>query len=285
MTMKATFRIWLGVIGLALLKGTVSAAPSGVDWPEMSAAEEQISLARVLVASENLDTYQGWIPTLREALKSLGNSTPPSTVKDPFSIKLLQKDLLKQCAALPGTEESISNDRGLDELHELIEEMTEAAGDLITPHGPNDGIVAALKTRDGKIACYAEIVLHDDKGDLECRLFTDPRGEEPFDIPISSSLTARFIRPDRRTADLQVRNMTINEDENGTGNIRGELTNYFIYPGNSGGDQKWLAGSEFTGWMSISFSNGGATHSSDLRRLVPHTRIRHNPHTCRHHNH
>jgi len=284
MKKRATFGIWLGVIGWALSAGSVGAGPGGVDWPEMSAAEEQISLSRALMESENPGAFLDRIPTVREALNALGNSMPPNTVKDPFSIKLIQKDILKQSAAL-GTKEEISHERGLDELHKLMEELTETVGDLITPHGPNDGIVAALESPDGKIVCYAEVVLHDDKGDLECRLFADPRGEEPFDIPISSSLTARFIHPDQRTADLQVRDTTMNEDENGTANIRGELTNYFIYPGNSGEDQKWLAGSDFTGWTSVSFSNRGTAHSSDIFRLIPHTRIGHDPHSCRFHHH
>ncbi len=100
-------------------------------------------------------------------------------------------------------------------MHQLIEELNEAVGELIPPHGPHDGIMTALKSPNGKIVCHAEVVLHDDEDGMECRLFANQHGNEPFDLPISSSLTAVFLQPEQRAATLQVRNPVINEDENG----------------------------------------------------------------------
>ncbi len=145
--------------------------------------------------------------------------------------------------------------------------------------------MTALKSPDGKIVCHAEVVLRDDEGDMECRLFEDQHGNEPFGIPISPSLTTLFLQPEQRAANLQVRNTVINEDENGVPNIRGEKTDYSIYPGESGEERKWLAGSDFTGWMSIFFSANGTTHSSDVFRLIPQARNRYTRHACKHHNH
>lgn len=94
---------------------------------------------------------------------------------------------------------------------------------------------------------FAELKLHDDKGDLELWLTEDTTGQKPFDIPLDSLVNVSFLSLDGKMVELKIRNSEKNEDEDGKGNIRGEVTNYFIFPGESGADASFLLGKGIKG--------------------------------------
>ncbi len=100
---------------------------------------------------------------------------------------------------------------------------------------PHHGIVAPFE------GGHLELKLHDDKGDLELWLATDPN-----------------INKD-------------NEDEDGLPNIRDGKTNYFIFPGDTGADASWLQGKDFKATVKVSFDHAGKAHASEEFELVPHT--------------
>merc|ERR1719410_1114424 len=77
---------------------------------------------------------------------------------------------------------------------------------------------------------------------------------EALDIPADTKVTISFPgKFEGKTVELAPRNMDQNEDEDGVPNMReGGLTNYFIFPGESGQDPQWLMGLE---WHSLAVVN------------------------------
>lgn len=134
-------------------------------------------------------------------------------------------------------------------------------------HTPHDGVVAALKDGPG----FVELKLHDDKGDLELWLAKDREITQPLDIPANSNITVSFKDRPGKTATLAVRNDQQNEDEDGKANMRGAMTNYFIFPGNSGQDPSWLMGKDFKSNVTVSFTANGKNYTSEEFTLIPHT--------------
>lgn len=142
-----------------------------------------------------------------------------------------------------------------------------AEGTVLPPRGPHTGLVVPLKGTDGSTA-YAELKLHDDKGDLEIWLARDAAITEPLDINLDSVIAVAFPELDKNT-ELRVRNREKNEDEDGNPNIRGGLTHYFIFPGETGADASWLVG-EFRSQAVIRFTDGALGYESEPFTLVPH---------------
>ena len=136
-------------------------------------------------------------------------------------------------------------------------------------HTPHSGVVAPF-TNSGKKAGVLELKLHDDKGDLELWL-TQKDGKTPFDLPLDSIITVRFTELGNQAVQLQVRNTTSNEDEDGKANIRGNKTHYFIFPGDTGVDASFLVGKEFSSDVFVSFLVGGEAYTSSTFTLKPHT--------------
>jgi hypothetical protein len=138
-------------------------------------------------------------------------------------------------------------------------------------HTPHDGVVAAVKDDSGQNAGFVELKLHDDKGDLELWLARDSNISQPFDIPASSTINVSFKDIPGKSATLAVRNTQRNEDEEGTANLRSGMTNYFIFPGDSGQDPSWLMGQQFRSTVQVSFTADGETYRSEEFVLIPHT--------------
>lgn len=136
---------------------------------------------------------------------------------------------------------------------------------------PHDGVVAALKSGSGEEVGFAELKLHDDKGDLELWLAKDREITQPLDIPADSVIEVSFLDVPGKSATLRVRNNQQNEDEDGNANLRNGLTNYFIFPGDSGQDPSWLMGAEFKSRVKITFAADGKSYTSDEFVVVPHT--------------
>ncbi len=134
-------------------------------------------------------------------------------------------------------------------------------------HTPHDGVVAALHGGAG----FVELKLHDDKGDLELWLGKDREMKEPLDVPANTVINVSFKDLPGKSATLSVRNNDKNEDEDGKPNLRGGMTNYFIFPGNSGQDPSWLMGQKFRSKVDLSFTADGKNYQSEEFVLVPHT--------------
>jgi len=140
-----------------------------------------------------------------------------------------------------------------------------AKGTVLPTMGPNTGFVVPLVGATG----FAELKLHDDKGDLELWLAQDAAITQPLDLPLDAVITVSF--PDlNKSAELRVRNTDRNEDEEGESNVRDGKTNYFIFPGATGADPTWLMG-DFRSTATIQFAADGASVSVAPFTLVPHT--------------
>ena len=136
-----------------------------------------------------------------------------------------------------------------------------------TPHA---GIVKAVKSGETQIG-FAELKLHDDKGDLELWITKDEAGTQPFDLTLDSTITVTFPKMNNKTVTLRVRNSDKNEDEDGKGNIRDGKTNYFIFPGDTGADASFLMGKDFASDVILTFKVEGSEHTTGSFELIPHT--------------
>ena len=139
--------------------------------------------------------------------------------------------------------------------------------------GPQGGRLAPLQDAAGATVAWAELKLHDDKGDLELWIATDPRLAKPFDLPLATLPTVAFPTLNKSIT-LKVRNTQSNEDENVKPNIRDGKTNYFIFPGDSGTDASWLKGPNFSSEAKISIGE----LSSPVFKLIPHAHASGNDH-------
>jgi hypothetical protein len=92
----------------------------------------------------------------------------------------------------------------------------------------------------------------------------------PFDVPKDTVIQLAFPRHDGKTLEMHVRNGDQNEDEDGTPNMRGSGTNYFIFPGESGQDASWLKGEQWRGIVTVAFEANGKSYACDPFVLVPH---------------
>lgn len=140
-------------------------------------------------------------------------------------------------------------------------------------HGPHDGVVAAFGPSAGEQGAsgWLELKLHDDLGDLELWLSKDEGITQPFDLPVDATLTVLFHDKAAREVILAVRDREKNEDEDGVANLRDGRTNYFIFPGETGEDAKWLRGAAFASRVTVSFAHDGATCATKVFELRPHT--------------
>ena len=146
----------------------------------------------------------------------------------------------------------------------------------------NTGILSVVKAPHApEWRGYLELKLHGDAGDLELWLY-DPSTTmdefarskpTPFDIPKETVLTLTFPTHGGKSITMAVRDMDKNEDEEGTPNMRGDGTNYFIFPGESGQDPAWLVGETPTSWrglVTVTFQVDGKSYVAEPFVLVPH---------------
>lgn len=144
----------------------------------------------------------------------------------------------------------------------------------------NDGILSVFKASHApEWRGFLELKLHGDAGDLELWLYTSAGYQTgwqvsagkptPFDVPKETVIRLSFPTHDRNL-ELRVRNADKNEDEGGISNMRGGSTNYFIFPGDSGQDPKWLMGEKWRGLVTVSFEVDDKSYAADPFVLVPH---------------
>lgn len=141
--------------------------------------------------------------------------------------------------------------------------------------GPcNDGILSVFKAAHAPDwRGLLELKLHGDAGDLELFLYTSAAGgknPKPFDVPKTTVVRLTFLSHAGKTVELNVRNMDQNEDEDGKPMMRGDGTNYFIFPGETGADPAWLVGEKNRYVVSVAFEAEGKSYAADPFVLVPH---------------
>jgi hypothetical protein len=166
---------------------------------------------------------------------------------------------------------------------QFVLRVGEEQGAIDFAHGAepcNDGILTVLKSANApEWRGFLELKLHGDAGDLEIwlyqrtgsKLWMSTSGKpSPFDVPKETVIGLTFPSHPGKTVEMRVRDMEKNEDEEGTPNMRGDGTNYFIFPGESGADPSWLVGEKWRGVAIVSFQVGGNTFSCDPFILVPH---------------
>lgn len=196
---------------------------------------------------------EGMIGNVQRALGQLHNATD---AKDLAAAKKTAKSLTGVLAILKA---------------QYPKDVTAGTAEVEDDMGPHEGMLAKFKGADGKVAGYLELKLHDDKGDLELWLARDASMKEPFDLPADANPKVVFEEAKVESVTLAIRNAKQNEDEDGTPNMRGGITNYFIFPGDSGADSAWLTGADFRAWVKVFFSSPGGSFETDRFLLIPHT--------------
>lgn len=143
----------------------------------------------------------------------------------------------------------------------------------------NGGILSVVKAAHApEWRGFLELKLHGDAGDLELWLYESfpisnwkvAGKPKPLDVPIETVICLSFASPEGKTLEMRVRNGDKNEDEDGTPNMRGSATNYFIFPGETGADADWLVGEKARYMLTVSFEAGGKSYAADPFILVPH---------------
>ena len=132
------------------------------------------------------------------------------------------------------------------------------------------GIVAPFRSGESQVG-FVELKLHDDKGDLELWLTNDEAGTKPYDLSLNTAITVSFLNMEQKNVELRVRNSEENEDEQGKSTVRGNKTNYFIFPGETGSDASFLVGKGFVAEVAITFTVEGVTYTTNPFELKPHT--------------
>jgi hypothetical protein len=137
-------------------------------------------------------------------------------------------------------------------------------------HTPHMGITAPFHSGESHVG-FVELKLHDDKGDLELWFTKDEAGSKPYDLTLNTPIKVTFLNIEQKTVELRVRNNKNNEDEQGQGTIRGDKTNYFIFPGDTGSDASFLIGKSFVAKVAITFTVNEVTYTTKPFELKPHT--------------
>lgn len=219
----------------------------GVAWPELAAFDEHAAQAEGLAQVGDLAALRQKLPKLVKAGSAVTPATVPANARHPGALVEPLADLAELITELS------TPDLGDEDLktftlalHPLVAAMMTEAG---MPHvhadeGPNGGFFHPVFDADGNQAATLEIKLHDDAGDLEVWLLKGGHDGPPLGLPLDSVLKLDFPALNRGI-ELSVRDRDTNAGEDGTATIRDGLTNYFIFPGETGADAAWLMGEDF----------------------------------------
>lgn len=272
----STQHLWLPIALAALfLLGCREGSETGaeVKWPELSALDVPSAKAEGLAKKKQVDALRKMMPGLAELATAVTEESLPKDARNPEPTRILLNDLsdlARQAQSADSLDEETLLAIGAA-FHPLVAKLMEESG---MPHlhkgeGPNGGYLHLL-TADGSDTGQVEIKLHDDAGDLEVWLTRGQTGDQPLDLPLETVIRIDFPEMEGRSVELRVRNTDKNEGEDGVSTIRDKLTNYFIFPGESGADAAWLMGKEFSTPVTISFSANGTTYEAGPFELKPH---------------
>lgn len=243
--------------------------PQTVVWPQLTAFDEIAEKAEGLAQVGDVAALHHMKPELVKAGSAVTSATIPANAKNPAGLAQPLADLaeLIMKIAPPDLSEDDLKTYTLA-LHPLVAVMMTEAG---MPHihaneGPHGGFFHPVFAADGKQSATLEIKLHDDAGDLEVWLVKGGRDGPPLDLTLDSVLKLEL--PDlKRSVELRVRDRETNAGEDGVSNLRSGQTNYFIFPGETGADAKWLMGVDFAAKAQLTLPGG---LSSEVFVLKPH---------------
>jgi hypothetical protein len=258
----------LGVLCFAACKKAAE-QPQTVVWQQLTAFDEIAAKAEGLAQVGDLAALRQMQPEVVKTGAAVTPDTIPPNAKNPAGLAEPLADLAELIAKLSAAD---LNEEDLKTytlaLHPLVAVMMTEAG---MPHihaneGPHGGFFHPVFGSDGKQAATLEIKLHDDAGDLEVWLVKGGRDGPALDLPLDSVLKLDF--PDlKRQIELRVRDREKNAGEDGVSNLRNGQTNYFIFPGETGSDAKWLMGVNFAAKAQLTLPGG---LSSEVFVLKPH---------------
>ena len=240
-----------------------------VSWPEITRFDDIAFRADGFTRVEDLSAVRELLDELLEAGKAVTTDTIPPNVADAQQVELLLGDLTNLISDLGADE---LDDASLEDLvlglHPVIATLIDAAG---MPHihaneGPNSGFLFPVFGVEGKQTGTIEIKLHDDAGDLEVWLKRGGYEGEPWRLPLETTLTLDFPSEGKKVT-LAVRDLERNEDESGESTIFEGVTDYFVFPAETGIDASWLMGPDFAAKVELSFA-GATTGSFVLRPHV-----------------
>ncbi len=237
------FCLWLAT-SAACTRDDGDASP--VAWPELVQFDELAYRADGLARTDDLISVEGMRMDLVDAGRAVTPSTIPANAADPRLAETLLADLGSLVEGLSSSTDPETTTVIVLGLHPVIESLMDAVG---MPHvhaneGPNQGFLHPVFNTEGEQVGTAEVKLHDDAGDIEIWLSEGGYGGDPWRLSLDTKLQLELPALER-TVELAVRDRDRNEDESGASTIREGLTDYFIYPGESGMDASWLMGSEF----------------------------------------
>ena len=261
------FFILLCSFSLAACKKAPEAALVVV-WPELIAFDEIAAKAEGLAQVGDLAALRQMLPNVLKTGSAVTAATIPANTKNPAGLTAPLADLAELLTKLSAAQLNDDLKTYTLALHPLVAVMMTEAG---MPHihaneGPHGGFFHPVFAADGKQAATLEIKLHDDAGDLEVWLVKGGRDGPALELPLDSVLMLNF--PDlKRQIELRIRDREKNAGEDGQTNLRNGQTNYFIFPGETGADAKWLMGVDFAAKARLAIPGG---LSSEVFVLKPH---------------
>jgi hypothetical protein len=262
-----------GVIAILLTACQKAPDPAeSVVWPALNAFDEDAAKAEGLAQVKDIKALRQLMPELVAKGSAVTPSSVPRNAKAPAR---LQQPLIDLAELISKLSLSSVTDEDLITytlaLHPLVAVLMTEAGmpHLHANEGPHGGFLHPVFAADGKQAATLEIKLHDDAGDLEAWLVKGGRDGPPLDLALDSVL--KLDLPDlMRSVELRVRDGESNAGEDGISTIRGGLTNYFIFPGDTGADAQWLMGGDFAAKAQLSAPGGLSTEVFVLKPHVHH---------------
>jgi len=258
-------KIYLFLLLFSQLSVSFSHDISTVDsWPKLSELDEKLGLAE-LASLQNRDPE----PFLKQSLNliaALMIKAPPQDAKAPLEVRAQLKKLLittKGLASEPSAEK-------MAQIRSGLWKAMQKAGVALYEQGPHHGWMIKLYSPDGTHNAWAEVKLHDDKGDLEVWYTQLENLGEPLSLELDTLNACTFPVRELKT-DFFVRNRKKNEDEDGNPTILNGKTNYFIFPTRADQDPKPFLGESFASPATLTVGDPQAPRlQSPSFLLVPH---------------
>lgn len=240
--------------------------PSGVpaveslDWPAL--ARVHFLVKELIDHPSAKDRATAWTYLVEETrlLEDM-----PLGVMNPLGVKSGVEQLLNLVAASPEFPEE-----GLAAYRESLRVLVAASGLVLesedghvcathggggaSVEGPHHGLITPFHGEG--LSGWAELKLHAEGGILECWLARDRKLQNPYDLPLDTTLKLEYIVRGESLS-FKVRDVEQNPSLDGLPNIRDGATNYFLTRGAKEGN------------VVLSFSSGGRGVRSGFFYLLP----------------
>ncbi|MDF3129695.1 hypothetical protein P0Y35_10860 [Kiritimatiellaeota bacterium B1221] len=209
-----------------------------VSWPKLSEINETLGLAE-LAALQDRDPE----PFLSQSFNLLGEllkEAPPKDAKTPLEVR----SQLKQLLLVNQRDHTGSPAEKVQKMRPKVWQAMQKAGVTLYDEGPHHGWMIKLYSPEGVHSGWAEVKLHDDKGDIEVRYQEVEDPAKPLLLP-PETVNVLLFPELKLQADLFVRNLDENEDEDGVPTLMNGETHYFIFPTREDQDPKPFLGKKF----------------------------------------